>query len=487
MARQIEIYYDVENRKLKDSAFNVLNEQTYPIIYFEEQPIAQVQLLNGDNSDYTQLTGALSFSAVIDDDFDSEDDAYTKTLNENINVSGDWKSGGDADYTQGEISIKLDANNTNYETKIGTSRKNKAYMEIQVKDTGGDLVAVFEFPHICYNLRDQTGSVPPSPSNDYYTKTQVDALLVGKCNIMTGGVTGNIVTVASDDDVQDSGTSLSSIVGGMKYQGAWDADTNSPSLSSGAGTQGYYYVVSVAGSTNLDGITDWKIGDWAVYNGTAWEKIDNTDSVTADSTTTFTNKSIDADNNPITNVDLTSDVKGNLPVTNLNSGTSASGTTFWRGDGTWGTPITESGDMEASTYDPATIEEQLAGLTATQTLTNKTINADENTLKIFTESHASSHTLTASECYGGVYYVTSAATLTLPAVADGMHLTVLTVGDIEVSVDPNASDLIVLDGTALDDGDKITNLSTAGDAVTLTYYSADGWYASSNSWTDGGA
>jgi len=71
------------------------------------------------------------------------------------------------------------------------------------------------------------------------------------------------------------------VLGALSYQGTWNASTNTPTLASGVGTKGYYYVVDVAGSTNLDGITDWVVGDWAVFNGTVWQQIDNTDAVTS--------------------------------------------------------------------------------------------------------------------------------------------------------------------------------------------------------------
>ena len=69
------------------------------------------------------------------------------------------------------------------------------------------------------------------------------------------------------------------VSGGVVYQGTWNANTNNPALASGVGTKGYYYVVSVSGNTNLDGITDWVAGDWAIFNGTAWQKVDNTEAV----------------------------------------------------------------------------------------------------------------------------------------------------------------------------------------------------------------
>ena len=89
----------------------------------------------------------------------------------------------------------------------------------------------------------------------------------------------------TSQSVLDTLTSLQSQItalsGFVNYKGTWNASTNTPTLVSSVGTKGDYYVVSVTGSTNLNGITTWTQGDWAIFNGTAWEKVDNTDLVTS--------------------------------------------------------------------------------------------------------------------------------------------------------------------------------------------------------------
>ena len=86
-----------------------------------------------------------------------------------------------------------------------------------------------------------------------------------------------VVTVNAKGVV--TGVTTTAFTTGLTYQGAWNASTNNPTLSSGTGTNGHYYITSVAGNTNLNGITDWQVGDWAVFNGTVWQKLDQSNTV----------------------------------------------------------------------------------------------------------------------------------------------------------------------------------------------------------------
>jgi hypothetical protein len=107
-------------------------------------------------------------------------------------------------------------------------------------------------------------------------------------DLPNSGVTANtygsttaipVITVNAKGVV--TSVTTATITGGLVFQGSWNASTNTPTLTSSVGTNGFYYVVSVAGSTNLNGITDWQVGDWAIFNGTAWQKIDQTNLVSS--------------------------------------------------------------------------------------------------------------------------------------------------------------------------------------------------------------
>lgn len=69
-------------------------------------------------------------------------------------------------------------------------------------------------------------------------------------------------------------SSITNAIGALNYKGTWNASTNTPALASGVGTKGDYYVVSVAGTTALDGIGNWGVGDLATFNGSVWQRVE---------------------------------------------------------------------------------------------------------------------------------------------------------------------------------------------------------------------
>jgi hypothetical protein len=111
-------------------------------------------------------------------------------------------------------------------------------------------------------------------------------------NTRSGAVTLTATDVGLPTDLLSgpSGTLASkylpsALTGGLVYQGVWNASTNAPSLASGGigpgGTQlpnGDYYVVNTAGSTTLDGISTWTVGDLALVSNGVWTRIANSGS-----------------------------------------------------------------------------------------------------------------------------------------------------------------------------------------------------------------
>jgi hypothetical protein len=105
-----------------------------------------------------------------------------------------------------------------------------------------------------------------------------------RIKLVTSGGAGTVLPDQASNSgkyltTNGSALSWSSVAGGLSYQGTWNASTNTPTLASGVGVNGYYYITATAGSTNLDGITDWQIGDWLLFNGSNWQKIDQSNLV----------------------------------------------------------------------------------------------------------------------------------------------------------------------------------------------------------------
>ncbi len=81
----------------------------------------------------------------------------------------------------------------------------------------------------------------------------------------------NTLQIATAAFVQ---AAISTLAAGLVYKGIRNATTNSPAITSGLGTLGWFYKVGTAGTTTVDGNSLWIVGDILLYDGTVWDKID---------------------------------------------------------------------------------------------------------------------------------------------------------------------------------------------------------------------
>ena len=91
-------------------------------------------------------------------------------------------------------------------------------------------------------------------------------------NAATLGTAGGIATLDGAGHLLTSQLPPG-LVSGLTPVGTWNANTNTPTLTSSSGNEGDLFIVSVAGTTTLDGISVWNVGDSAFFAGGFYHRV----------------------------------------------------------------------------------------------------------------------------------------------------------------------------------------------------------------------
>ena len=138
----------------------------------------------------------------------------------------------------------------------------------------------------------------------------------------------------------------------------------------------------------------------------------------------------------------------------------------------------------ANTYDvnttPSTTADYLLGIDDSAgswaiqkfNITNLQTLFNALTIQITTPS---SFTMSGAGVYGGTYIGTGATTANLPAVAVNMSFSVKVRGAYAVTLEPDGTDNIWLNGTSCTDGVNIVSSGTTGDIAVFQYSAAGDW------------
>lgn len=130
-----------------------------PSIAYREQLLLRLRIVDAAINPVAQPE-ADSWTATI-----GSSPFYAKSLL--INQPGDWLDGGTADLTLGQFSIRLDAANANFKSKMGELSSKKEKLEVQGSLADGKLAISHQIPMIVINLLDDNGPVPDPLDEGY--------------------------------------------------------------------------------------------------------------------------------------------------------------------------------------------------------------------------------------------------------------------------------------------------------------------------------
>ncbi len=290
-ASDLQIYHDGSNSFIDDSGTGDLYVRASDNMYFQTYGSGKKWITLNENA------GVQLFH---------NDSKKFETTSAGVSVTGDLliylDNAGYFEVDKSDNSVKF-ADNT--KAKFGTGQDLEIYHDgthSWISDQGAGNLTVLASAFVVNNASDTENMIIASSDgsvNLYYDGSQkfrtisagVEVTGTAAATTFSGDLNGTINTAttattkpnATNDTTVATTAFVQNLIGtipaGLVFQGTWNASTNTPTLTSGSGTTGHFYIVSTDGSTNLDGITDWKVGDWAVFveQGAtdAWEKVDN--------------------------------------------------------------------------------------------------------------------------------------------------------------------------------------------------------------------
>jgi hypothetical protein len=237
--------------------------QSFPSI--PTVPINIVETLDTTNGDFIDLTpsNAVDGDVVITADLSATGTADNTTFLRGDNVwASPSVSAGVSSITAG-VGISID----------------QSTGDVEITNDGGTVESITAVAPLTGGTITTTGSIginQASGSADGFLSSTDWNTFNSKQSTSEKGQADGYAPL--DSNLKVPSTNLpDSLVGAVVYQGTWNADADTPTLPSpAASNQGHYYIVRTPGV--YLSIT-YAVGDWAISNGTDWQKVDNTQDV----------------------------------------------------------------------------------------------------------------------------------------------------------------------------------------------------------------